>query len=261
MPAEVGLSAEVQDVPQSKTDPRFRVVPRNRLSDRVAQEIRDLIAAGKLAAGEMLPGERRLAAMMKVSRVSLRTALEQLRAQGLIESVPGGGTRVASGGPGIGASASYDSYEELRALIELRAGLETWAVRLAAERADRKALAEIQRALLHLADPERSALQKSEDDRRFHQAIAEATGNPAYLRMLRLLHADMERIFVTSSCYDRFNREEEAAVLAQHYAIFEAIAAHDAERAAAAMVQHIERAMNYLKQLGKGARPPIADNG
>jgi len=77
-------------------DPRFREITRERVSERVAQEIMSLIAAGTLTPGERLPGERQLAEMMNVSRVSVRTALQDLKSQGFIVSVQGGGTRVAA---------------------------------------------------------------------------------------------------------------------------------------------------------------------
>lgn len=73
----------------------FPVIKRERISDRIAEEIHRLIRTGRLSPGELLPGERRLAAMMKVSRASLRTALERLKAEGLIVTVHGGGTKVA----------------------------------------------------------------------------------------------------------------------------------------------------------------------
>ena len=81
-------------VPHATSDPRFHEIPRERVADRVAQELLRLIAAGKLAPGERLPGERHLAEMMHVSRVSVRAALQQLKTQGFVASVQGGGTRV-----------------------------------------------------------------------------------------------------------------------------------------------------------------------
>ena len=58
------------------SDPRFDTIKRERVSDRIAQNLLKLIASGELAPGERLPGERQLADMMGVSRVSVRAALQ-----------------------------------------------------------------------------------------------------------------------------------------------------------------------------------------
>src|SRR5262245_54964571 len=67
-------------------DPRFKAIARERVSDRVARELMRLIAEGRLAPGERLPGERELATLMGVSRVSVRAALQQLKARGLLSA-------------------------------------------------------------------------------------------------------------------------------------------------------------------------------
>src|SRR3546814_15526559 len=75
----------------NSSDPRFREIPRERVSDRVANELLKLIGDGRLTPGERLPGERQLATMMGVSRVPIRAALPQLKEQGLLSAVQGGG--------------------------------------------------------------------------------------------------------------------------------------------------------------------------
>ncbi|MCQ4160194.1 GntR family transcriptional regulator [Roseomonas sp. GC11] len=60
--------------------------------------LRDRIAGGDVAAGSRLPGEPDLAAEHGVSRVTIRRALDQLAAEGLVERRPGVGTFVRAGG-------------------------------------------------------------------------------------------------------------------------------------------------------------------
>lgn len=57
--------------------------------------LRDALASGKWKAGEALPPERELADRFKVSRLTLRKALERLEAQGLVQRRQGSGTYVA----------------------------------------------------------------------------------------------------------------------------------------------------------------------
>ena len=64
--------------------------------DAVASALKNFIAKGHYAPGQRLPSERDLSATLSVSRVSIRSALQQLRAQGLVISKPGGGTYVST---------------------------------------------------------------------------------------------------------------------------------------------------------------------
>lgn len=57
----------------------------------VADTLRSRLAAGDLGAGGALPGEVALAAQLGVSRVTVRRALELLRAEGLVTSRQGAG--------------------------------------------------------------------------------------------------------------------------------------------------------------------------
>lgn len=68
-------------------------VSRKRLSDRLAENLRTLIAEGKIEDGAYLPPERTLERQFKVSRVTVRRALSSLVREGLIESVPSCGYR------------------------------------------------------------------------------------------------------------------------------------------------------------------------
>lgn len=63
--------------------------------------LRDAVHRGDLQAGERLPSERELSRALAVSRATVMAAYDQLRAEGLLESVRGSGTRIAvrPGGP------------------------------------------------------------------------------------------------------------------------------------------------------------------
>lgn len=65
------------------------------LPRRLALALRTLLDAGLLAPGTRIPPERHLAEMLAVSRGTVSTALDELRAEGRIESRPGRGSEVA----------------------------------------------------------------------------------------------------------------------------------------------------------------------
>ncbi|WP_353051469.1 winged helix-turn-helix domain-containing protein [Herbidospora sp. NBRC 101105] len=62
---------------------------------RVADHIAARITAGELAPGTRLPGERDLAAEYGVALGTVRRAIEDLRARGLVVTLPAKGTYVA----------------------------------------------------------------------------------------------------------------------------------------------------------------------
>lgn len=61
----------------------------------LADELSRMIASGELRPGGKLPPERRLAEEHKVSRVTVRHAIEQLAREGLVEQKRGSGTYVS----------------------------------------------------------------------------------------------------------------------------------------------------------------------
>ena len=225
------------------SDPRFDTIKRERVSDRIAQNLLKLIASGELAPGERLPGERQLAEMMGVSRVSVRAALQELKAQGFLSAVQGGGTRVVSAageliGKRLGRLVQANE-RNLLDLIEIRSNLEVWAAKLAASNADDEQLAEIERILVMMGDEMRPKRLKAEDDLAFHMAIAKASGSAVYLHLMSALTSILEEQ-LTDTRLLRYNTpEQDAKFLEQHAAIYQAIAAHNPEAAGAAMEEHL----------------------
>jgi DNA-binding FadR family transcriptional regulator len=125
--------------PAGVSDGRFRPVARSRVADRVAEQLLQLIAERRLGPGETLPGERQLAQLMGVSRASVRGALEQLRAQDLLSSTRGAGTRLR---PAAAELAAPPPAVEPGLLAQLASELLAASARYAAARPDgREALA------------------------------------------------------------------------------------------------------------------------
>ncbi|MEX2632065.1 MAG: FadR/GntR family transcriptional regulator [Tistlia sp.] len=235
----------MQRTAPSVPDLRFQSIQRVRVSDRVAREILRLIAAGELVPGERLPGERQLAELMEVSRASVRAALQQLKAQGFVRAVRGGGTRiVASTDPlDVGLTELIRaSAANLADLAEIRANLEIWAVRRAAERGGDGRLPEIARILEAMADPERPAACRAEDDHAYHLAIARASGSAVYRHLMSVLGEILEKMFDHSRNRHYPTERDDRCLLDQHRAIYRAIEAGDAEAAGQAMREHLEAA-------------------
>ena len=107
-----------------------------------------MISQGELKPGDRIPSERELAAMLGVSRPSVREAIMVLDAMGLVEARQGGGTYVRSLTETCLADPLTQMVEAdprlLPALVEVRKGLESWSAYLAAQRADAHDLKQLQ---------------------------------------------------------------------------------------------------------------------
>ncbi|MBW2427971.1 MAG: FadR family transcriptional regulator, partial [Deltaproteobacteria bacterium] len=65
--------------------PNFEPVKPEKISTKIAQQIKSLITTGELKPGDVLPPERELVKVLKVSRASLREALKSLTGMGFLE--------------------------------------------------------------------------------------------------------------------------------------------------------------------------------
>ena len=230
-------------------DTRFQEIPREKVSDRVALELLRLISSGRLAPGERLPGERQLADMMNVSRVSVRAALQQLKAQGLVAAVQGGGTRVVAASSEVNPSLVSLARGNLRnqpELMEIRSRLEVWAARRAAKNATPEQIEEIQQHLTAMSLKGRKPRDTADDDMKFHLAIAKAANSPMYLHLLSALGDALERSF-TFTRMTLWPSSQDLTLLEQHHRIAVAIRMGDPDAAEQAMEDHLEHVRIEVK--------------
>ncbi|GAA0735159.1 FadR/GntR family transcriptional regulator [Sphingomonas japonica] len=143
-----------------------------KLYRRIVQEIVADIASGVFPVGSRLPAERDLTERFKVSRPTIREAMIALEMQGMVEARKGSGVFVL-------ASSSGDMDRELDIgafeITEARRLLEGEVAAVAATEIDEPQLAELRSLLAQMDQDDDVAAEEA--DRRFHIAIAEATGN------------------------------------------------------------------------------------
>ena len=120
--------------------------------ERIAERLVTAIALGEFVPGQRLPTERDLAAMLEVSRTTVREALQRLQAAGYVTTRRGrgGGTFVQTG---QGADSDemirrtlLPAWEELTEILDFRQLVEQLIARTAAARRD---------ARRHRRDPRR----------------------------------------------------------------------------------------------------------
>lgn len=68
---------------------------------QLESQVKQAVAAGALRSGEALPSTRKLAAMLRINPNTVARAYQNLERDGVTRSVPGGGTFVADGLPGL----------------------------------------------------------------------------------------------------------------------------------------------------------------
>ena len=210
------------------------------LSDRVAQQLRDLIVSGRLKPGDQLPAERELAESLGVSRTVVREAVRSLAARGMVNVRSGSGSRVAAVDSSHVADSmqlylqalggvDYPSVHEVRTVIEQR------MAHLAAQRATEEEVAALREVLERmraaLDDPEKAA----ETDLEFHRTIAKMTGNRLFLVLLDSIGEVLMEIRRATLGVPGRSRE----AYESHRLILERIAEGDPEGAERAMKDHL----------------------
>ncbi|MFK0073440.1 FadR/GntR family transcriptional regulator [Arthrobacter woluwensis] len=213
--------------------PTVRNVP---LSVQIGTQLREQIMNGTWPVGTKVPGEHDLVKTFGTSRNTVREALRALVHLGLLESRPGDGTYVRSTselGAVLGRRITEESVDEV---FEVREALELQAARLAALRITDHQVEEL-RGLLQERYEGETAADRLNADVRFHQGIVAASGNP----LITELHHGLEPAVIhDESNYSGMNTD--GFLLAEHEAILDALARHDADAAVAATLQLLDGA-------------------
>ena len=201
---------------------------RRRLVDDATQTLRNAILNGRLSDGTRLR-QTDLATQLGISRTPIREALVRLQDEGLVELLPGVGVRVKLLNP-----------DEAVELYDLREVLDGLAARLAARRATPTARVRLERALGRMATclERRDANQWFPAHVAFHEEILGASGNArlaALTAVVRLSIRHFHPLLLKTA-----HRLEDA--WREHRGIFDAIVAHDGERAEALARAHIANA-------------------
>jgi len=193
-------------------------------------EIRSQIVTGTLSPGSRL-GQGELAERLGISRGSVREALRRLAGDGLVEFEVNRGFFVAEVG-----------LDDVRNRLEARLALEPEIARLAAVRRSDSDLEEMQ-ATIAAEESAQTSDEVHDASRAFHFAVAAATGNPAFTKLLDALWiADIGRRLLAQR---RQAADWQHDDVDEHRAIVAALEAGDGERAAALMRAHVESAVRH----------------
>jgi len=213
------------------------------VSEAVYAQLRDAILTGQLAAGQLLPGERRLCETLEVNRGALREALKRLEQDQLVSVHQGEGTRVLD----FRESARVDLLVRLivtpsgeidrrvaQNVAELRDVITPDIARRAAQRRGPDEIARLEKVLSQMQEQHGQMPAFQERVEEFWSIVAEASKNVAY----KLLNNTMRELHLQCSHMLRPILGPEFVRMEGYRAIADAIVQGDPLAAASAARQH-----------------------
>lgn len=232
------------------------IIERKKLFEHVAAHLEAQILAGKLRPGDQLPPERDLQATFGVGRPAIREALIALQKAGLVELNNGARARVLMPtashiftGMAPAVRQMLSTAEGHRHFQGARLFFEVGLAREAATAATAEDLAALKRAL----DANKKAIGDRErfttTDIAFHFELAKIARNPVFIA----LHDQISEWLTEQRVVTLTASGQERTAYNAHKAIYEAIAARDADAAEQAMRRHLEQlADTFWRQRGEG---------
>lgn len=221
------------------------------LGSRVADKLLQKIRKDSLAPGTRLPSEQAMALHFGVSRTVVREAIALLKTEGILSTRKGSGAFICKTDGQHGVTdddLTEQSVQSLLNLIEVRRGLEAETAALAAVRRTPGQLAEIEHALRRIEEAVAAGVSGVEEDVRFHLSIAEATGNPYWVKFVEMF-AQPTRLAVRVTRANEAQRADfSSQVRQEHEKILSAITAGEPELARLAASEHMAHAAERVRQ-------------
>ncbi len=207
-----------------------------RLSTQVVQAIINDIDSGIYQPGDKLPTEHQLIEKFAVSRTVIREVIANLRASNLIETRQGKGAFVAQK-PALSEfllthSGGSDA-DELGYILDLRIAIEAEAALMAAKNRTAEDIIAIKNTISEMEMLIQQQQVTRQADRNFHYAVAMASKNPHFVRLLKYIDSRlMTQKTITPVQY-------KIQALKEHEQICHAIELADPDAARAAMRLHL----------------------
>ena len=219
------------------------------LTEAAIQQMREMIASGRLSPGSRLPAESELAVELGASRNTVREAVRALVTARVLDVRRGDGTYVTSLRPellleGVGAAVELMQEGFSLELIAVRRILEPAATALAAARIDDETLAELAACLADM-DAAASETQRIAHDAAFHALIATTSGNATLASMLSAVSS---RTIRARAWRGLVEEDATSRTAAQHREILAALADHDPPLAAAAAEVHVATTEAWFRE-------------
>ena len=228
----------------------------SKLVNRLTMYFADEMLEGRLKRGDQIESDRELARKLGVGRSAVRESLKVLDVLGMIDIRLGQGTYISSRETNFfSIPLSWSLFldgDQVDSILTVRTILEIKSAELAAQCENQvklNRLTDIYNRMEHTfasydtTDNVQVALKETlDEDIDFHTCIAECSGNPIIISMLRTIRNFLQRVSGTGMVEPK----QISAVLVEHKNLYEAIMSHDPDVAAQAMKNHLnESSLRY----------------
>ncbi len=201
------------------------------LADRVFDKLENDILSGRYSYGEVLT-EARLSEELNVSRTPVREAIRRLEQESILRET------------GKGMMVLGITREDIADILDVRLCIEGMAARRAAQQITDDQLAALKEAVelqeFYVARGDYEHIQSQ--DHCFHELVYAGCHSTTLQNTLVPLHRKAQKYRRAS--VERVGRAAES--VAEHRAIYEALAAHDADAAEQAVLAHIRHAKKSI---------------
>ena len=225
-------------------DQKIEPIKKRRLSEEVLKKLQSMIIDGTYKAGDQLPSERELSELFQVSRASIREALRVLETLGFLDSRVGiaGGTFVKK----ISIDALIDPFSEILGnekeliieMLDFRRILETEIARLAALKRTEEDIVLMRESLILMRKDIDSGGIGIEGDTSFHDALASASHNSVFKKMLSMAKGLLLKTRQTTM---QLKGQPEKSIK-DHLGILSAVEKGDPELSSKLMMEHLVKA-------------------
>lgn len=237
----------------SASNRMFEKIPPRALSDTVAQQLQKQIEKGSFAQTGKLPTEAVLAQEFGVSRTVIREAISRLKNEGMVEPRQGSGVFIVERAGIRPLRIDYAQAVEPGAVMQilaLRRAIEAEVASEAALRRSVEQMAAIDAALRNIDQAVLEGRDGVAEDVAFHREIANATGNPYFLKTLTFLNQYLEAGTIVTRANEALREDFMRQVREEHAAIADAIRAADPAAARDAAQTHLINAARRLAEAG-----------
>ncbi len=232
----------------------IKPVKHRNIADQVYEQLRDMIYRGEIDAGARMMSERDMAANFKVGRPTIRTAVQRLMDQGLVESRRGVGMfvlnqeQVVEKRPLLQA-LNGESYT-IADIQEIRMALEMKSAELAAKRATDEDIRLIKKGIERMKRERVEHEIRINTDIIFHMNIAYASKNVVQIHLMKSFYE--VQTYAMSYSYTKVleSLHIDQLIDGQHEEIFAAIVNRDPNRARQAMETHIGTILDICLEHG-----------
>lgn len=220
-------------------------MPKKNVTEQVLEFMKEQLRVGRWTYGDKIDSENQLTYELNVSRASVRHAIQQLVAIGVLESFQGKGTFVKTLPESVMMNRLENIYrnQDLPMLAQFRNTIEAAACREAVLRITPETLQQMEILVCIMEAESVDEGEFIKADEQFHSCILRASGNRIFEESMKLVTAELRRQHAPFQTPGTMKRAAE-----YHRKILEAMKAGSPRLAAELMMQHLVTVENEIQK-------------